>query len=79
MTYARKRGWIDFDQLADQYKPPTNRQNVTLQTRAPMFGKDIFCPHCAGRLTVFNFAWSALECKPCGRMIEKTDWQTIGA
>jgi len=52
-------------------------QPVTRWTRAPRdgTGRPIVCPHCQYVATVRHFAWSALQCIACHRMIDKGDWQ----
>ena len=50
-------------------------QTVNKYTRAGYNGKDIICPLCNKQSTVFHFAWSALGCCNCNKMIEKCDWK----
>ena len=42
--------------------------------RAGKYGKDLFCPHCNHKHTVYHFSWSALGCQKCKRMVAKLDW-----
>ena len=42
--------------------------------RAGKYGKDLFCPYCNHKHTVYHFSWSALSCHHCNRTIEKLDW-----
>ena len=42
--------------------------------RAGKYGKDLFCPYCNHKHTVYHFSWSALVCHHCNRTIEKLDW-----
>jgi len=43
-------------------------------TRAGKKGKRITCPSCSFTTTVYHFAWSALCCQQCEKMIKKYDW-----
>ena len=55
-------------------------KRVNGHTRAGKRGKDIQCPHCGYRFTVYHFAWSALVCfnlhpaNGCKREVKKLDW-----
>ena len=49
-------------------------ETVTRYTRAPLKGRAIVCPHCSGSAVVYHFAWSALGCIHCERMIPKDQW-----
>ena len=42
--------------------------------KAGKYGKDLFCPYCNHKHTVYHFSWSALVCHHCNRTIEKLDW-----
>ena len=42
--------------------------------RAGKYGKDLFCPYCNHKHTVYHFSWSALVCHHCNRTVEKLDW-----
>jgi len=43
-------------------------------TRAGRDGRVITCPHCATAARVYHFAWCAITCSGCHRMIDKTEW-----
>jgi hypothetical protein len=47
---------------------------VNRHTRAGRNGRPIECPHCQYVATVRHFAWAALQCTACHRMIEKGQW-----
>jgi ribosomal protein S27E len=47
---------------------------VTNTTRASKHGTFILCT-CGNVERVYHFAWSAIFCPPCGRMMEKNQWQ----
>ena len=32
------------------------------------------CPHCMAETHVGHFAWSAIACLNCGKMVNKEDW-----
>jgi len=51
-------------------------QPVTRWTRAPRdgTGRPIVCPHCGTVARVYHFAWCAITCSGCNRMIDKGDW-----
>lgn len=49
---------------------------VTKHTRAPRAGRDIYCPLCGSRTTVYHFAWSALVCPTCKIDAPKLLWET---
>jgi ribosomal protein S27E len=51
-----------------------NVEKVQKTTRAGKAGKDITCPACSFITTVYHFAWSALSCQRCEKMIDKYDW-----
>lgn len=62
----------------EQPKPapaaPIAQARVSRHTRAGQNGKWISCSHCGHQVGVGHFAWNALNCKGCGRMVDKTDW-----
>ena len=43
-------------------------------SRASHKGALIECPNCQNRLSVYNFAWSMIECPSCGRVNPKRAW-----
>jgi hypothetical protein len=43
-------------------------------SKAPKVGKDIYCPHCNFRNTVYHLSWVALECQHCQDMVGKKFW-----
>ena len=47
---------------------------VNRYTRAGKNGKAIYCPHCAGRIEVNHFAWSAVVCPHCKIDVKKHEW-----
>jgi ribosomal protein S27E len=49
-------------------------QTVTRNTRAPLKGRLIVCPHCGGIARVFHFSWCGLGCIHCGQMVDKHKW-----
>ena len=49
-------------------------KTVTRHTRASQDGKRIYCPHCGSERLVYHFAWAALACPTCGRVVAKTDF-----
>jgi ribosomal protein S27E len=49
-------------------------EKVQKTTRAGKNGKQITCPICSSSFTIYHFAWSALGCQHCERMINKYDW-----
>jgi ribosomal protein S27E len=49
-------------------------QTVNRYTRAGRDGRPIVCPHCGTFATVYHFAWCAITCSGCHRMVDKTDW-----
>jgi hypothetical protein len=49
-------------------------QTVNRYTRAGRDGRMIACPHCGTVATVYHFAWCAITCSGCHRMVDKTDW-----
>jgi ribosomal protein S27E len=53
-------------------------QNLNRFTRAGHDGRVIYCPVCAHSVRVFHFAWFALTCGPCQKMIDKNQWLTKG-
>lgn len=36
--------------------------------------REIQCPECDFRQPVFHFAWSAITCQNCRKMIDKYNW-----
>ena len=49
--------------------------NVNKYTRAGNNGKEIICPLCDNKHTVFHFSWSALTCQDCDNSIDKYSWK----
>ena len=47
---------------------------VNKYTRAGNNGKEIICPLCDNKHTVFHFSWSALTCQCCRDSIDKPEW-----
>jgi len=43
-------------------------------SRTGRYGRDIKCPHCGTVKKVYHFAWSAVGCQGCGKMVEKYDF-----
>jgi len=43
-------------------------------TRAGRDGRVITCPQCGTAARVYHFAWCAITCSGCHRMIDKTEW-----
>ena len=43
--------------------------------RAGKYGKDLFCPYCNHKHTVYHFSWSALCCIHCDAAVNKLDWR----
>ena len=48
--------------------------NVNKYTRAGNNGKEIICPQCNNKHTVFHFSWSALTCLNCNHSVDKNEW-----
>ena len=52
---------------------------VTRYTRCPrkkITGKVIICPKCTAENTVYHFAWIAITCQTCKKMVNKYDFFT---
>ena len=47
---------------------------VTKHTRAGHKGKEILCPDCSHKTTVYHFSWAALKCSGCNGFIDKLNW-----
>ena len=47
---------------------------VTKYTRAGHNGKEILCPKCNHKTTVYHFIWYAIKCEGCGEFIDKLNW-----
>lgn len=52
-------------------------KRVTRYTRAGREGRVIRCPHCGAEGVVYHFAWSALECLHCHRLVPKYKWLVV--
>ena len=50
---------------------------VNRYTRAGKNGKVISCPNCKNKETVYHFAWSAITCQKCKKMIDKEKWNVV--
>jgi ribosomal protein S27E len=50
---------------------------VNRYTRASKNGKEIYCPNCKDKTTVYHFAWSAITCQKCKKMIDKEKWNVV--
>ena len=60
----------------DNYESDADK--VNRYTRAGKAGRLISCPICGAEVLVFNFAWSALGCRQCGRaFIKKAAWNVV--
>ena len=53
-------------------------KQVNKTTRAPNAGRLIYCPFCGHAARVYHFAWAALTCSSCARMVNKTEYKTEG-
>ena len=51
---------------------------VDRYTRSGQWGKFITCPSCYSVQRVHHFAWSALSCQSCKKMIDKNEWRIHG-
>ena len=49
-------------------------RNVDRYTRAGRNGRQITCPDCGEIARVYHFAWCAITCSGCDRMIDKQHW-----
>jgi ribosomal protein S27E len=49
-------------------------RNVDRYTRAGRNGRQITCPDCGEISRVYHFAWCAITCSGCDRMIDKEHW-----
>ena len=49
-------------------------RNVNRHTRAGRNGRQITCPDCGKIARVYHFAWCAITCSGCDRMIDKENW-----
>jgi ribosomal protein S27E len=49
-------------------------RNVDRYTRAGRNGRLITCPNCGEIARVYHFAWCAITCSGCDRMIDKEHW-----
>jgi ribosomal protein S27E len=49
-------------------------RNVDRYTRAGRHGRQITCPDCGEIARVYHFAWCAITCSGCDRMIDKENW-----
>ena len=48
--------------------------NVNKHTRAGRDGREIVCPKCDEKNTVYHFSWTGIECRHCGKDVAKQDW-----
>ena len=48
---------------------------VTKYTRGGKYGKQLVCPECDNIIRIYHFAWSALGCTNCNKMIDKYSWE----
>ena len=55
--------WIDYAYLI----------KVKKHAKAGKYGKDIYCPLCHQRHTVYDFKWKTLKCTKCKRETKKLD------
>lgn len=59
-------------------KPPFDTDmkfiSVPKWTRAGKNGKEIYCPVCGNKSTVYQFSWSRLMCQKCKTMVNKHDY-----
>ena len=55
---------------------PTDKdlKKVDKHTRAGKKGKLIVCPECKNIERVYHFAWSAIICPKCNKVIDKYDY-----
>tara|TARA_R100000406_G_scaffold86890_1_gene71176 strand:- start:290 stop:466 length:177 start_codon:yes stop_codon:yes gene_type:complete len=47
---------------------------VNKHTRSTKDGKEIICPKCDYRFSVYHFSWDALCCPSCKSDISKFNW-----
>lgn len=50
---------------------------VNKYSRAGKNGKIISCPFCKTKATVYHFAWAAITCQKCKRLVDKSDWDIV--
>lgn len=69
----------DQQQEEDQPMPIFSElKSVDRYTRAGLYGKFITCPKCYSTQRVHHFAWSALGCQSCKKMVSKNEWKIHG-
>jgi DNA-directed RNA polymerase subunit RPC12/RpoP len=47
---------------------------VNKYSRAGNEGKELACPYCKEKVIVWHFAWVAMTCQKCKRMVDKSEW-----
>jgi ribosomal protein S27E len=50
---------------------------VNRDTRAGNWGRMIRCPFCQEIKTVYHFAWGAVQCQKCKKMVDKPEWDIV--
>ena len=86
-NYKQRRSYMGlFNWLFGKSKPEAERKwhkpNGALRVwrychASKVYGREIYCPHCSAPSTVYNFAWSALECHNCENSVERSKWYTV--